>query len=87
MTASRLGPSDLPGWPRWLSEELAAAFVGLSTNAFRAEVKAGVWPEPRRGGVGGGRVLWDRTLLERASDHMSGLAHSAKERMLRVVQA
>jgi hypothetical protein len=86
MTAPRLQPPELPGWPRWLSEILAAAYVGLSPGAFRAEVEAGIWPQPRRGGKGGGRLLWDRDLLDRASDAMSNPSKSAKERMLQGIR-
>lgn len=86
MTARRLPPERLPGWPRWLIEELAAAYVGLGIDAFRQEVDAGVWPKPRKGGRGGGRNVWDRNLLDQASDELSNPSKSAKERMLRVVK-
>ena len=82
MTAARLQPSELPGWPRWLSEDFSAAYVGVSPSTFRAEVNAGMWPKPHRRGPGGGRILWDRHELDRASDKMSDPSQSAKERML-----
>jgi hypothetical protein len=83
VTAARLKPESLPGWPRWLTEELAAAYVGLGQDAFRKEVAAGVWPAPRKAGRYGGRNVWDRTRLDEVSDRLSNPATSAKERMLR----
>lgn len=42
MTAQR----PLPGWPRGLREDLAAAYVGLSPSTIRAERAAGRFPAP-----------------------------------------
>lgn len=70
----RFQPGDLPYWPRWLSREQAAAFVGVSPNLFDHEVKAGIWPRPVRRGSKGGRNTWDRNALEEASDKLSGTA-------------
>lgn len=36
MTAAKIKPGDLPNWPRLLSREMAAAYVGVSPNAFDA---------------------------------------------------
>ncbi len=52
----------LPGWPRYLSRELAAAYVGVSVSAFDQEVTAGWWPPPRRRGAKASRATWDRKL-------------------------
>lgn len=65
--------SNLPGWPRGLSAAQAAAYVGLSVPAFMAEVDHGKWPAPRRGGAGGGRLIWDRNLLDEYYDRLSRL--------------
>jgi hypothetical protein len=66
---SRLGLS-----PRFLSREEAAAYVGVSVDTFTAEVAAGQWPMPRKRGVKGFRVTWDRCLLDAFADRDSGLA-------------
>lgn len=70
MTASLASLSNLPDWPRWLSPEQAAAYVGVSENRFRLEVEKGVWPEARERG---GRRVFDRRLLDAASDRISGI--------------
>lgn len=36
----------LPGWPRGLREELAAAYVGLSVSTVRALRHDGAFPAP-----------------------------------------
>ncbi len=36
-----MSTTPLPGWPRALREELAAAYSGLSRSTFRAEVVVG----------------------------------------------
>jgi predicted DNA-binding transcriptional regulator AlpA len=61
-------PASLP--PRGLSEPQAAAYVGVSPDTFRAEVKAGRLPQPVRLGR---RVVWDRLALDRAMDALSAL--------------
>jgi len=66
--------SRLPGWPRWLSRELAAAYVGVSATLFDQEVAAGKWPAGERRGAKGGRVTWDRQALDLRSDRQSGLS-------------
>jgi hypothetical protein len=37
---------NLPDWPRWLSADEAAAYVGVWVNFFLDEVGAGLWPKP-----------------------------------------
>lgn len=68
--------STLPGWPRCLGREQAAAYLGVSTSTFDAEVKAGRWPGPDRRGARGGRVTWDRVLLDATQDRHSRLAQN-----------
>ena len=46
MTETRPRLSDLPNWPRLLSAEQAAAYVGVSRNAFEARI-GNPWPKPR----------------------------------------
>ncbi|TWA73978.1 hypothetical protein FBZ83_12645 [Azospirillum brasilense] len=74
MSAKRADLSGLPFWPRCLSRDQAAAYVGVSPGKFAEEVGAGIWPagEPR-----GGRVLWDRNLLDIAQDKRSGIVASS----------
>ena len=77
MTARRQDLADLPYWPRWMSREQAASYVGVSPNVFDAEVKAGVWPKPQPRGARKSkrpRLTWDKRLLDRSSDLRSGLA-------------
>lgn len=76
MTAKVSDLSGLPYWPRMLSREQAARYVGVSPTQFDREVEEGRWPQPeRRGAVGRrtGRVLWDRVLLDKRQDERSGL--------------
>lgn len=61
-------PASLP--PRGLRAEQAAAYVGVSPDTFRAEVKAGRMPAPIRLGR---RVVWDRCALDKAFDALSTL--------------
>lgn len=68
MTSSKTALSDMPNWPRLLSEAQAAAYLGVSINTFRARV-GDRWPEPIRDGR---RKLFDRLALDRAVDGLSG---------------
>ena len=60
--------SDCPFWPRYLTREHAALYVGVSTDTFDDEVRDGIWPSPRRRGGRGGRLTWDRAALDAAAD-------------------
>lgn len=76
MTAARRDLAELPYWPRYLSREQAAAYVGVSPNVFDGEVQAGIWPKPEKRGRHTSRrprLTWDRRLLDRSSDVRSGL--------------
>ena len=55
--------------PRGLKREIAAAFVGLSPTGFDAARRQGKYPAPT---LPGG--CYDRILLERAMDNLSGIA-------------
>jgi hypothetical protein len=53
--------TGLPGWPRWLSAEQAAAYVGVSETMFKDEVTAEIWPKGKKRGFGkmrDGRLTW-----------------------------
>lgn len=69
--------SDYPNWPRYMSRQVAAAYVGVSTDLWDDEVRRGLWPQPRRRGYSGKRVTWDRRLLDLAADRDSGLTAQA----------
>ena len=80
MTARKADLAELPHWPRYLSREQAASYVGVSPNVFDAEVQAGVWPKAERRGRSESkrpRLTWDRRLLDRAGDVRSGLTPSS----------
>ena len=64
MTARRRDIADLPDWPRGLTREEAARFVGVTPGVFDWEVAQGMWPEPERRGPKGRWLVWDRALLE-----------------------
>lgn len=65
--------SELPFWPRYLSRQQAAVYLGVSPDTFDGEVQKGVWPAPKRRGSKGGRLTWDRHALDAAADRDSGL--------------
>ena len=62
------GAPPLYGWPRYLSRDDAARYVGVSATTFDYEVDQGWWPPARRRGRGGTRLTWDRVLLDRFAD-------------------
>ena len=64
----------LPFWPRYLSRVEAARYLGVSVDVFDDEVKEGLWPAARRRGGKGGRLTWDRVLLDATADQASGIA-------------
>ena len=64
---------DLPHWPRLLSVEQAAAYVGVSVNAFRARIGK-MWPAAVSVGK---RRLYDRAALDEAIDGLTGMDKSA----------
>jgi hypothetical protein len=70
MTAAREDLRDLPDWPRRMSREQAAAYVGVSESHFDKQVRAGILPGPI---AWGGRQLWDRKALDLACDIEIGL--------------
>ena len=58
--------------PRGLSRDAAAAYVGLCTRSFDQARKRGEFPDPTLPGK-----RFDRILLDRAVDKLSGLAQSS----------
>ena len=67
MSGSKLALAEMPDWPRLLSEEQAAAYVGVSLRAFRARI-GDPWPEALRFGR---RKLYDRLAIDLAVDALS----------------
>jgi hypothetical protein len=76
MTAKLIDIKNCPDWPRWLSREQSAVYVGVSVNSFMEEVEKGIWPRPEKRG---GRLTWDRKMLDVASDQLSGLKQDIEE--------
>lgn len=69
----------LPFWPRYLSREEAARYVGVSPDVFDGEVDGGQWPPARRRGGRGGRLTWDRLALDARADQDSGIGQPEPE--------
>jgi hypothetical protein len=63
---------DLPFWPRYLSRDEAARYLGVSVDVFDDEVRAGRWPRGTGRGARGGRLTWDRQTLDSAADSWTG---------------
>ncbi len=63
----------LPGWPRALKVELAAAYVGLSVTSFRQMVMPSVPPVY----LTEKRIAWLREDLDRWLDSRAGRASQA----------
>ena len=80
MTARRLDPSRMPDWPRHMTRDLAAAYVGAPRRSVLPddEVQAGKWPKAQARGAKGGLATWDRVLLDAASDREAGLSGSGQ---------
>jgi hypothetical protein len=76
MSDRRAPLSQLPFWPRYLSRDEAARYVGVSPDVFDVEVDDKQWPQARRRGGKGGRLTWDRLALDVAADRDSGIGQS-----------
>lgn len=63
-----------PPTPRLLSEDQAAAYLGISKTGFRQRWQKAELPQPHRIGQ---RLLWDRRLLDRYVDALSGLGETS----------
>lgn len=62
----------LPGWPRGLHEELAAAYVGLSVSMIRQLRSRGEFPAPVP--LTERRQVWYREQLDAWLDQKAGRA-------------
>ncbi len=56
--------------PRLLDEPTAAAYLGIGMTRFRMRWQGRELPQPHKDGR---RLLWDRKLLDRYVDAISGL--------------
>jgi predicted DNA-binding transcriptional regulator AlpA len=63
----------LPNWPARLSEDLAAAYCGVSKTTFRAKWQARRYPQPVKEG---GRLFWSRVQLDQFVEVQFGLAEN-----------
>jgi predicted DNA-binding transcriptional regulator AlpA len=70
MTALR--PAELPGWPRGLPEDLAAAYVGISVTNMRRLMQSPRTPFPGSVELSPQRVVWLREDLDRWLDAKAG---------------
>lgn len=66
--------------PIFLSEEEAAAFVGVGVTTFREEVEARMWPAAVRRGRLGRRLTWYRPALEEAAARIATAGRGVPER-------
>ena len=66
----------LPNWPARLSEDLAAAYCGVSKTTFRAKWQGKAYPQPVREG---GRLFWSRVQLDRFVSAQFGLNDNEPE--------
>lgn len=74
MKTRRLAPNQYPDWPAVLSQELAAAYIGISPTAFRTEIAPQVPPihiTQRR--VGWVRLHLDAWIARQASGGSSSM--------------
>jgi predicted DNA-binding transcriptional regulator AlpA len=55
-------------WPRGLSRDQAATYLGISRTSFQKLVDAGTMPRGKR--ITKGRVVWDRAELDHHFDHI-----------------
>jgi hypothetical protein len=70
-TSRRRSTADLPGWPRLLSRELAAAYVGVSVPFLKV---LGAQPIRVRS-----RILYDRAALDVLADRIAGPVPSSPD--------
>lgn len=81
MTGRKLSPDALPGWPRRLGLELAAAYLGISpSKLLEGEGKA--YPAAVRDGR---RKLWDRQASDKAGLHRTAERAGSADRGLPIL--
>ena len=67
----------LPGWPRGVRVEWAAAYVGLTPSSVREAMARRDFPEPIR--VWGKRIVWLREDLDAYLDRKAGRAPATEK--------
>lgn len=67
----KIAPRDMPGWPRLLTDEMAAAYLCVSAGKLRTL--------PLRPIRLGGSVRWDRDALDKYVDSLGGDAQAASD--------
>lgn len=68
---SKTASTSCAGLPaRLLGQRTAATYLGIGERTFEKQWRAGDMPQPHRIGR---RILWDRKLLDRWADEVSGL--------------
>ncbi|MDL2172022.1 DNA-binding protein [Asaia sp. HumB] len=72
-----MSKASFADWPRYMTREVAARYLGVSVDVFDYERSAGWWPPPRIRGQRGGRLTWDRKLLDSYADRDSALVVGA----------
>lgn len=72
MTTAKLPPNEMPDWPRLLSRNLAAAYLGISPNMVN-----GLPIPPLKVQ---GRTLYDRKALDRWVDELTGVPKTGDSR-------
>ncbi len=77
MTTRRLAPHEMPGWPRSMGLELAAAYVGLSPSTFRAQVDRSGSTAPQPIALTAGRRVWLKEDLDAWLDRAAGRGTTA----------
>jgi excisionase family DNA binding protein len=85
MAASLESILGLPNWPLLLSDEQAAAYLGVSRETFRKAVDTGDFPRPVRSL--GRRILWYRPGLDRAAAELAGERVAANDKPGPIPQA
>lgn len=71
MTEPTPTPNEMPDWPRLLSRQWAAAYLGVSPGHFDNHVRKAVQPVKL-----GKRCLYDRLNLDQFVDNLSGTGKS-----------
>jgi hypothetical protein len=71
---TRVPLADLPFWPRYLSRDEAARYLGVSVDVFDDEVREGRWPRGTGRGARGGASPGTGTGLDSAADSWTGPA-------------
>lgn len=61
MNMSTPANDNIPNWPRGLSREQAASYIGIGTTLFDSLIKDGRMPPPKRINA---RTVWDRLTLD-----------------------